>query len=44
VFLVLSAAYLSGTLVRWLRWILFYVPFLIDGNYRWTPPHASRLR
>jgi membrane-anchored protein YejM (alkaline phosphatase superfamily) len=40
VFLVLSAAYLSGTLVRWLRWILFYVPFLIDGNYRWTPPHA----
>jgi|SRR5450755_4579464 len=40
VFLVLSAAYLSGTLVRWLRWILFYVPFLIEGNYRWTPPHA----
>jgi membrane-anchored protein YejM (alkaline phosphatase superfamily) len=40
VFLVLSAAYLSGTLVRWLRGIMFYVPFGIDASYRWTPPHA----
>ena len=39
-FLVLSTAYLSGTLLRWLRWIVFYVPFVIDGDFRWTAPHA----